>query len=108
MTANDGTQERAAQMMPGRDELRVRLGLAARAAVVDAGTEGWLPVADAILAEIGQAGYCIIAADRWERVRNAATCYLRIWIDECDGDTVCGDGNAGLRHSDLDAQEGGR
>lgn len=62
----------------------------------------YLRMADVFVAEIEAAGYSLIATDRLERLTQAGWCYRRVWIDECDGDMECAEGNAGLHPGDLE------
>lgn len=77
MTTNDGTQERAAQTMPGRDELRDAIG---RVVALHKSEYDWYDDPGAVveeritgvLSEI-ERDHRIIAAERWERVRAFAS-----------------------------------
>lgn len=76
VTTNDGTQERAAQTMPGRDELRDAIG---RVVALHKSEYDWYDDPGAVveeritgvLSEI-ERDHRIIAAERWERVRRFA------------------------------------
>lgn len=67
VTDNDGTQERAAQTMPGRDELVRVIGDAIceelAGFTVFSGEYRFGDEAEAVLEALGQAGYRIVAAD---------------------------------------------
>jgi len=95
VTTNDGTQERAAQTMPGRDELRDAIG---RVVALHKSEYDWYDDPGAVveeritgvLSEI-ERDHRIIAAERWERVREVAersACIQRHKAEVFGRDTV--------------------
>lgn len=88
--SNDGTQDgRAAQTMPGRDELRDAIG---RVVALHKSEYDWYDDPGAVveeritgvLSEIAAAGFEIVAAERWERVREVAERSARIQWHKAD------------------------